>query len=521
MASLSRRSERLRSATSRTAGPTSTHDQRLDLLSPETCSHIACYVSRGTPSPDLLHLSQVSRLQGSAVCSALSHKLRLDLWPPHLYSVHDVSCWAQLAAPTLTELKLREDPHDYSYVRPQRLRRKMLKAISGLLTTAPQLRKAKLPNEPALLAPLSKVLHLEELTVWVQHEEQFRPWVSALGRKKTELSITKLILECRVGRSCPFQSTSNQSSLSVAITASCPSLSSFELLCTCPCSSPTPAERLLGLLPPLRGTRIRGELSPDSLAKLHDMESVRVEYSEFSHAQAVALGPTVTTLIGTGMGGLDARQVAALAGCTRMEMLCFSLKGDAESALAEVVRQMPALRVLRVFTESPSQCEHVRRDGEMYEEGEHGVCLHDATRGAFLEVVKAAPRMIGLHLPHVRLARDEVVEMLRSAGTRLEAFSTAMNGQEEGPFDRLEALLYAAVKYNPSLRSFQIMTMTVNFEVDSGQDREDQSRRLITVIKRLEQAALFFDATELWALAREVLFSNPGSSYDGEEEERV
>lgn len=494
------RSKRLKLMTSDSAAFSSARRNWLDLLSPDICTHIASYVSRGTPHCDLLHLSQVSPFQSSAVTSVLSNKLQLSEYSTSSsWSVGELSHWVQLVAPSLTELRLLDCPRDL------RVRRDMLKAVSGLLVTAPQLRKATLPNEPALLAALSKVPNLEELTVCVQHEGQFHPWVSALWRKKTTLSITKLILECRVSMSCPFRIVSNQSSLAVAITASCPSLSSFELVCSCPCSSsPTPTQRLLSLLPSLRGTRIRGELSPGALAKLHDMESVCVQYSDFSYSQAVALGATVTSLTWTGIHALepgsflDTGQVAALAGCTRMEKLCLSLQGGAESALADVVRQMPALRVLRVITEPSVECGHMlRRNDEVYGEGQHVMCFQDATREAFLTAVKAAPRLTELHLLDVRVAADELIDMLRSVGERLEAFSTSICGQEDGPFYRLEKLLHAAVKYNSSIRKFCCGPIDVDVIDYDGKDLIELRRRMKIAIRRLEQAAPFFDAEPL------------------------
>lgn len=171
----------------------------LDLLGLDVCTQIASYVSRGQDSMSLLHLSELSAHQSSAVLTALEHKLDLSIFPSAPSFKGILRRWASFSAHTLVELNLR-----LPLKRDDGMSCNAVQALARLLATAPNLRNATLPNESLLVAPLTRATSLDHLTIWIQHEEEITPWLFALSRKKTKLALTTLVPKCHTSVFCPF-----------------------------------------------------------------------------------------------------------------------------------------------------------------------------------------------------------------------------------------------------------------------------------------------------------------------------
>lgn len=462
----------------------------LDLLPREVCTHIASHLSRGTPSPSLLNLSELSSIQALAALSALSHSLNLHFSSKPSFA-QELNRWAQVAAPTLVELCI--DGHSSEYMTAQ-----ALKSAAHLLANAPSLRKVALPNEPELVAPLSLLTDLQELSIPVIYGDKMDAWLSALDHLQTPLSITKLDLgfptEYKQCHPATFWTT-----FSCILKTACPSLTDFEFHCMCYRDGfrKTCTEHVLNNFPRLQATCIWRGVLLSAFDHVRQLHSVRLMDYGDAHAHAVSLGSAVTEVFGFNTVELDAGQLASFRHYTRMEKLQIIIQSGAESALLDVVRQMPALRVLDVDTVAGNEGDRTI---------DRWPRLHGPRKGIYLAVVQAAPMLTEVHLRDVRMAKEEVFEIMRHVGSRLQMFAISVCEHEENPWDMLEYLLHAAVKYNPNLRRFDLMgDMPFEAEyfkrLDVYERRGSQGSTLVTAVKRLEQAAPFFDSAKLKEIA--------------------
>lgn len=436
----------------------------LDKLPEEVCERLAAHVCHRNQSLDGLALAKTSPALRRATIAALGHRLVIhdkrslsDLFFAPKKGNWDTATtrkWISVMGEDLKEI-------DQQYLRTLGSRHPLRFTLS--IFSLPNLRVAQITDHPAHLAAVAHSSSIQELSI------AFRGYTSAteVFRTLSKLPLQKLKTGCpeiadrRPNYQCPLQDP--EVTRLALISESLPRLDSIDVsTCGCYNRSDDTVWRNLGSLNSLREVTFlwfdgADRFSQEVITFLSGLDSVRIICSPFAHDLAVLIGAAVTVIsyphgyisLLIQNGGFTAAHVRDLQNLPRLKNLSLHIIQGAEEELPEVVRKLPELTDLDlVFVQSALESrERCQYSGSLFA---------TASPGTMLRTVQAAPHLSTLCVGQVRIRLVELDMILKSIGARLRSFETSICDQEESPFDRLEALVLTAAKYNVEVREFWV-----------------------------------------------------------------
>lgn len=472
----------------------------LDLLPVDVCERVVLHVSDGGhPTESALSLARTSPKLCAAVRGTIAPKFELPYpfyfagptgsqgsishqsasWAVKWLTDSDyASAWLALIKEFVVEIAIRTK---YS---------KRLEIVEHLLKS-PTLQRVHLFDKRTLFAAIGQSRSIRELHLFLRSRKYGPNLFEALSR----LNLEKLSTECKAcdsPRSCPFRDTSQFNSGYNALAVSCPNLKSLKMWCTLDAESgerdgsTAPVWRIFPELPTLQELTFNGEAPEQAIPKLRKLQGVGISWATGAYQTAMRVGTPMMEFVTE--TALDAEQIRGLTRCPRLKKIAFEVKNGADVVLADTFRKLPSLADISLQWENRDECEH----GDL----ENHNCYVDAVPGAMLSAVQAAPNLSVVSLLFVRVPLEELQNILSSAAERLTEFMTCIGDQDEAPCERLEELLYTAVKNNPGVRSFQFCDM-VPYRLESDADVDRQHPRLVAAVERLHRHAPLLDRMQL------------------------
>lgn len=252
-----------------------------------------------------------------------------------------------------------------------------------------------------------------------------------------DLHLKRLKLNCYVdlpAKYCLSNSYLSKPDHEHSIPALCPDLEQLDISCRRDKNNSI----FFRMLPHLRltQTKLCGHVRESALHQLREMESVRLSHVYQTVYNAERIGEAVTEI--ESFETLDAQDLEILLGCTRIEALDISVEAANIGGLLELVRGLQNLKKLRVRFNPGQHYSGKRRRG-----------LESLPEGAVLNLFTSSQTLADIGIVGVKVPLEEILESMRMTGRRLQKLTADLKGQEEGMFDRMEALLDCMYKFCP------------------------------------------------------------------------
>lgn len=203
---------------------------------------------------------------------------------------------------------------------------------------------------------------------------------------------------------------------------------------------------------------MRHRIPDDSVNFLSTLDSVKLHFIEHALLLAPRIGAALTEFnMGLGTPGalLSGARLATLAQFPRLQVIVCEVEEDAEVVLPSLIQMLPALRQLDFLWHHTKPRQRRRQQSKYYEGTKY--LYATAAPGILLRAVERGQNLSELRLACIRIVVTELMGILISVGPRLRCFSTSLADQDENPFDRLDALMYAAATFNLELRGFYLV----------------------------------------------------------------
>lgn len=396
----------------------------LDVPPPEVRAHIAFHVSGGQHTLSALHLAKVNKKQREAVLASVPKVL-------HISSTEDQHQWTSLLIDELVAVSFEscDSRHfpDHAFA----------------LLSAPKLCEVCIPDDPTFLGHIANS-SVSDVVITV------RGWTSPalLFDTLATLPLKRLKIFCSLTdkRQC-FNNPDFVGPIAGALGACCPGLTFFQMHCDCAITMPWHSNQLIQnampMLHALREVKIR-ELPSDSLELFSGLKSITVQSVADVQLLAKQLGPAASGILDP-CGVFDTHQLRRLFRCTRLSHLLCTVREQTEFALAELLTRSLHLGKLAVFWDIAE----VARGSETKNRPLHP-SYAKMTPGVLPRAMSSV-KLTSLTLAWVHIPLSDLTQMLKCVGPQLHYFVTSILDQEEEPMDRIEHVLYAAVKHCPNL----------------------------------------------------------------------
>lgn len=407
---------------------------QFDVLPAEVLSHIALYaLMQGSA----LSLARVSKPLQHAVVSAYCFSLHLRPYRQR------PAQWVSFFAPSIRALILDKA---YGRVHVQLV----TKAIFGLFKQ-PSLTYLRMPNRKEFLVALRsatsiRVLHID-VTVHLKDAEEL---YGALRKPLACMPLEDLTIRCDTHRylegltwtdwekgdlGCPlhpFWTTSKY------LPASCPNVNILRAECDSACAS---AGRVFRAFEGrVKHLEIWNDISPDLIPDLMSLSSLDFRrmwggvYSGWGISDLTPLYPVLKGIQRSRI--IDAEHLATFLPCSQLQSLDLYLRHGAEQVLNG---NFPCLRHLKLSWYS----------------GYIDTPTYEPPRNLLRNMIEGMPQLTSLSLRSVRIARDELLEILGYLGGELREFECCLRKQDEPHTVRLEALLMFIARNNRGLRKLK------------------------------------------------------------------
>lgn len=436
----------------------------LDILPSELRVRIALHVSGARQTENALRLAEVNPIQRAAVLFTLSHKLILS-------DSTLASRWASLFASDVRQVtfdryfsfKSADTPHFNQLLR------------------APNLFRADIRGHPAELLAIAGSKSVRELAVTLRKDVDLELLLVTLS----SLTVKKLQLICTTERRyCPVKKLVQRNSRHDALSIACPELQSLRLACF----HRDPLWTLLPTFPKLREVMLETRVQVAALPSLSTLDSVHIIGAQAPLYVAEKLG-TVVKSLATKQCLLKSDVEMLGRRCPKMSDLRVGIHEDASVALIDALSNMSSLKSLKMRWGVPAA-----PAARGYKWNIASFC--SVQPGILLRALDNLPDLVELELLCVRIDIAELTAILRKLGKRLQRFSTSIADQDEGPFQRLDRIVRAVTRYNPSLHNLSIdmqrtdqMTLLGIMQHENREQRVRQGRMLVAALKELSRTA--------------------------------
>lgn len=451
----------------------------LDKLPEEVCQRLAMHTFREVQGPDALALAKASPTLRKAVLAALRH--RLTITESELVGRDSESSkWISVFAKDIIELNIPLYFSFKGYAPPKFVHR---------LLTLPTLRVADISDQSRQLKAVARSSSIQEISIAIRGQVPPTQIFEALAK----LPLLKLKTKCQKTNArfkCPFQDKSITGPGSTMIAVNCSVLTSLDVDCDC-CR--IREHGIWNVLPSLSALQemtiywylVSVAIPKEALRFLSKLDSVRILGEQRDpHLLSSQIGSPVSEIYHYSPLNLErtAEQLAGLRTYSHLKVLSLRLKEGAETALPELVKQLPELtklvvewRISRLIGQDAGACS--------------GLGYATPAQGIMLRTVQSANKLSELHFHKLRIPMNEVVGILQTMGRRLRVFATAIYDQREPPPERLELVLLTAAKLNSGLRELLVYDLWPSLDSIGGGLWKQYSQSLLTSIKLLSRRA--------------------------------
>ena len=406
------------------------HPISIDALPVDIQERIAKFVCEGFACQDALQLAETNFTQRSVVRSVLAHKLDSTAL---LESSVVRNRWMAVMSPELLELDLtlisRKD-----------------EAVT--LLKEPKLRRVTMSDGTTLLETIAQQKSVRSLHLKCKTEEG----VNVAAKILPTMELTELGLTCREMYGVCWFTKLDPKALG-------PLLQSVRVLhMECDCDEVVQFDRFISAFANLREVALNVQVSDnfdDLITALRKVDKVKIKNVSKDPAEVIAFAKRV----GNPVTAIDTRQCSGhLTSAAvdlsdipyvlpHLEEIWLPLQDGAED---EVPSYYQKLNSLHLFWNPERE-----RNRQSYMEP-----YYAPPRGRILQKIRCIPSLTSLGLGRVSIAMAELVEILKSVGSRLEQFVTSLDRQDEEPDERADErllrLMNSMRRYTPNLRKFEI-----------------------------------------------------------------